>query len=177
VLFGSGASWIYYSYLLAIGCGLATERGKGWQLAAVPLCVLAMLAWFDTGLSIGREWKWTSPSPITAGLWAAPEEAGEWNQVVAMARREKMIVIDNDGAAELMYPVFAKPVSLYLNPGLRTREEVARKVAQLSTASAFVVSVAERIHDASGDPPELTAAMKDFALEWKGKFFEVYRRR
>lgn len=176
VLFGSGASWIYDSYLLAIGCGLATETGRRWQLFAAPLCALAMLAWFDTAVDIGREWKWTSPNPATAGLWAAPEEAGEWNRVVAMAHREKMIVIDNDGAVELMYPEFGKPVSLYLNPGLRTTEEVARKVAQLSTASAFVVSRAQRSFGV-GDAPEITAATREFEPEWKGNFFEVYRRR
>jgi hypothetical protein len=76
-----------------------------------------------------------------------------------------------------MYPQFAKPVSLYLNPGLRTPGEVARKAAQISTASAFVVSVAARTHDASSDAPEIAAAMKGFKLEWKGNFFEVYRRR
>jgi hypothetical protein len=94
-----------------------------------------------------------------------------------MARQEKMIVIYNDGAVELMYPEFAKPVTLYLNPGLRTPDEVARKVTQISTATAFVISEAARTHDSMSDAPEITTAMKDFELQWKGNFFAVYRRR
>ncbi len=177
VLFGSGASWIYYSYLLAIGCALATETGKRWQLAAAPLCVLAILSWHDTAIGIRGEWKWTSPNASTANLWSAPEEATEWNKVLTMARQQKTIMIENDGAADLMFPEFAKPVTLYLNPGLRTPDEVARKVAQISTATAFVISAAARTHDSANAPPEISAAIKNFQLQWKGNFFEVYRRR
>jgi hypothetical protein len=36
--------------------------------------------------------------------------------VVDVARCEKMVVIDTDGSAELVFPEFDKPVSLVLAP-------------------------------------------------------------
>jgi len=177
IFFGSGASWIYYSYLLAIGCGLATETGKGWRLAAIPLCVLALLSWSSTAAFNYRQWKTTSPGPVTAGLWAPPAEAGEWNKVLSLARQEKMVVVDTKGAVELMYSEFGKPVSMFLDPGLETQEDVARKAAQISAASAFVVPQTVLEYGGLPDAPEIAAAMRDFELEWKGEFFSVYRRR
>jgi hypothetical protein len=177
IFFGSAASWIYYSYLLAIGCGLATETGKGWRLAAIPLCALALLSWSSTAAFNYRQWKTTSPGPVTAGLWAPPAEAGEWNKVLSLARQEKMVVVDTKGAVELMYPEFGKPVSMFLDPGLETQEDVARKAAQISAASAFVVPQTVLEYGGLPDAPEIAAAMRDFELEWKGEFFSVYRRR
>jgi MFS family permease len=175
--FGGGASWIYYSYLLAIGCALATEMGRGWRLVAVPLSVLALLSWTSTASFIYRQWKTRSPNAQTAGLWSIPGQASEWNKVLAMAHREKMVVLDTKGAVELMYPEFGKPVSMFLDPGLETQEDVARKAAQLKAAEAFVVPATVRKFGGLPDAPELAAATADFALEWKGDFFEVYRRR
>jgi hypothetical protein len=177
LFFGSGASWIYYSYLLAIGCGLATEMGTGWRLAAVPLCVLALLSWSGIAAFNYRQWKTTSPGPMTAGLWAPPAEAIEWNTVAGLAHQEKMVVVDTKGAVELMFPEFGRPVSMFLDPGLMTKEDVARKAAQISGASAFVVPQTVLEYGGLPDAPEIAAAMKDFDLEWKGNFFEVYRRR
>jgi len=176
LFFGSSASWIYYSYLLVIGCALATEMGAGWRRFAIPLCALALLAWISPAGFTWRAWKTTSPNPATARLWASPEEAGEWNKVIGFARREKMVVLDTKGSVELMYPEFGKPVSLYLDPGLMTQKDIARKVAQLSSASAFVVPKSVRTFGGLPDAPELVAATRDFDLEWKGDFFEVYRR-
>jgi hypothetical protein len=177
LFFGSGASWIYYSYLLAIGCGLATEMGKGWRLTAVPLIVLALLSWSTTTAFIYRQWKTTSPGPITAGLWAPAAEVSEWNKVLGLSRQEKMVVVDTKGAVELMYPEFGHPVSMFLDPGLETQQDVTRKAAQISTASAFVVPQTVVTYGGLPDAPEIAAAMKDFDLEWKGEFFSVYRRR
>jgi len=177
VFFGSATSWIYYSYLLAIGCGLATEMGSGWRLVAVPLSVLAALSWLSTASFIYRQWKTTSPAAATVGLWSPPKEAGEWSTVVAMARREKMIVLDTKGAVELMYPEFGKPVSMFLDPGLMTQDDIARKVAQLSAAGAFVVPKTVRKYGGLPDTPEFIAAMRDFDPVWSGDFFEVYQRR
>ena len=177
LFFGSAASWIYYSYLLAIGCGLATEMGRTWRRLAVLLCVLALLSWFSTASIIYRQWKTTSPNTETAGLWSLPGEAIEWNRVVGMARQEKMVAVDTKGAVELMYPEFGKPVSLFLDPGLMTKQDIARKAAQLSAASEFVVPQMVRTYGGLPDAPEITAAMREFDLEWKGYFFEVYRRR
>jgi hypothetical protein len=177
LFFGGGASWTYYPYLLAIGCGLAMEMGKGWRLAAMPLCVLALLSWSSTADFIYRQWKTTSPSPLTAGLWAPAAEVSEWNNVLGLSRHEKMVVVDTKGAAELMYPEFGRPVFMFLDPGLETQQDVARKAAQISTSSAFVVPQTVRTYGGLPDAPEIAAAMSNFELEWRGEFFTVYRRR
>jgi hypothetical protein len=66
---------------------------------------------------------------------------------------------------------------MFLDPGLTNEGDIARKAAQLSAASSFVVPRAARAYGGLPDAPEITAAMRDFELEWKGNFFEVYRRR
>ena len=86
-------------------------------------------------------------------------------------------VIEVHGSVELMYPEFGKPVSLFLDTGLATHADVTRKAAQISTASAFVVPHTVRTYGGLPDAPEITAAMSNFDLEWKGSFFEMYRRR
>jgi hypothetical protein len=177
LFFGPSVSWYYYSFLLAIGCGLTTEMGAEWRRAAVLLCVLATLSWYTPASAIYTGWKSTSPNPETAGLWSLPGEASEWNKVVEMARHEKMVVIDIRGGVELMYPEFGKPVALFLSPGLMTEGDVTRTAARLSTADSFVVPGVTRLFDGLPDAPEITAAIGQFELEWKGYFFEVYRRR
>jgi hypothetical protein len=173
LFFGPAASWYYYSFLLAIGCGLATETGVGWRRAAIPLCALAILSWCTTASFVYSRWKVGSPNPETAGLWSQPVEADEWNKVVVMARQEKMVVVDGAGGVEVMYPEFGKPVECFL----MTKADIARTAARLSTADSFVVPGVVRLYKVMPTVPDITAAMKDFDLEWKGHFFEVYRRR
>jgi hypothetical protein len=177
IFFGSASSWIYYSNVLVIGCALATEMGPRWRLIAIPLCVLALLSQLSPAAVVVNAWKTTSPSPATAGLWATPDEVSEWNKVLGLARQEKTVVIEVHGSVELMYPEFGKPVSLFLDTGLATDADVARKTAQIATASAFVVPQTVRTYGGLPDAPEITATMRNFDLEWKGSFFEVYRRR
>jgi hypothetical protein len=175
--FGSSGSWLYYSYLLAIGCALATEIGRNWRRVAVPLCVLAALSRYSAASEVYHQWEFFSPHSETAGLWSLPGEADEWNRMVDKARHEKMVVLDTRGAVELMYPEFGKPISFILDPGLMTEGDIARKVAQLSTASAFVLPKMARIYGGLPDAPEIDAAMSDFDLDFNGYFFEVYQRR
>lgn len=177
LFYGPLVSWYYYSFLLTIGCGLATAMGRQWRRAAVLLSVLAIFSWYTSASAIYSGWKNTSPNPETAGLWSQPGEANEWNKVAAMARDQKMVVMDVRGGVEVMYPEFGKPVAFFLTPGLATEGEIARATGRLSTADAFVVPGVVRLFNGLPDAPEITAAMKDFDLQWKGYFFEMYRRR
>jgi hypothetical protein len=177
IFFGPSVSWFYYSFLLAIGSGLATEMGKEWRRAAVVLCVLGTLSWYTAASAIHTGWTDYSPNPTTAGLWSTPGAAGEWNKIVEMGQHRKMVVIDMRGGVEVMYPEFGKPVALFLSPGLMTEGDVSRTVARLSTADAYVVPSVIRVFDGLPDSPEIRDAMKDFDLESKGYYFEVYRRR
>ncbi len=79
-----------------------------------------------------------------------------------------------------MFPEFAPPVALYLDPGLMRAPEIQREVEQLSGANIVVVCVSDDIAPESrGVPkaPEIEHAMKSFERIFAGKYLDVYRRR
>ena len=80
----------------------------------------------------------------------------------------------------MIFPEFAPPVALYLDPGLMPEAEIQRQVDQLSGASIVVVCISDNIApESQGVPkaPEIENAMKSFDLVFAGKYFDVYRRR
>ena len=87
-------------------------------------------------------------------------------------------MLDLKGAAELMYPEFESPVTVYLDPGLMKPFEIRRKVEQMSQARMVVVPANIGIESCRGIPaaPEFEAALKSFEPRMKGKFFDVYQR-
>jgi len=97
-----------------------------------------------------------------------------------MAHGRRAIVLETKGDAALMYPEFASPVALYLDPGLMLAPEIQRVVEQLSGATIVVVPVSDAIAPQSqGVPkaPEIERVMKSFDLIFAGKYVDVYRRR
>ncbi len=78
-------------------------------------------------------------------LWVSPAERSEWAHVLGIAQAEReqtggaATVLDVEGGAELLFPGFEMPVSLYLVPGLATQTDVTRKLTQLSDASVVVI--------------------------------------
>ena len=177
LFFGNQWSWIYYSYILMIGTVIAVDLGPGMRGAGVALCVLALLSWISVARWSQQWWKNTAPDPATAGLWAPEDERTEWLQVLAMARGHKAVILDTMGAAELLSPGFAEPVSLFLLPGLMLPADLRRKLEQLSNAEIVVVPTIT-IVTCSGipDASEFKDALKSFDLAWSGKHFEVFRR-
>jgi hypothetical protein len=178
--FGNKWSWICYSFILILGVATAADLSPMNRRLALILCVLGLTSWIGRGWYIARYWRERSPSPITGGLWAPLDEIAEWRTTLAMAHGRRAIVLETKGDAALMYPEFAPPVALYLDPGLMLAPEIQRVVEQLSGATIVVVPVSDAIAPQSqGVPkaPEIEHVMKSFDLIFAGKYVDVYRRR
>jgi hypothetical protein len=177
--FGNQWSWICYSFILILGIAAAADLSPINRRLALILCVLGLTSWIGRGWYIAKYWRERSPSAMTKGLWAPFDETAEWQNVRAMAHGHRAIVLETKGDAALMFPEFAPPVALYLDPGLMPAVEIQRQVDQLSGASIVVVCISDNVAPASqGIPkaPEIENAMKAFNLVFAGKYFDVYRR-
>jgi len=154
------------------------ELGKTGRRIGVVLCALAFVSWTDVAYWTYRWGRTTEPNVATAGLWAPADERTEWLTVLSKARGQKTVLLSTMGAAELLFPGFEEPVSLYLTKGLMATADVQRKLAQISGADIVVVP-SNTIGTCSGIPqaPEFDAAMKEFEPQMRGKYFDVYQRK
>ncbi|HLI80929.1 MAG TPA: hypothetical protein VKV03_13165 [Candidatus Binataceae bacterium] len=177
LFFGNQWSWIYYPYLLTIGVAVATGVGPTSRRVGVILCAVALISYTDLAYWTHRWWQTTTRDAATAGLWAPEDERQEWQQVLSSTHRHKVVMLDSMGAAELLFPGFENPVSLFLTRGLMQRDDVRRKLAQLATAEVAVVPITIEACSGVPDAPEFRDALKSFDLAWEGKHFQVYRRR
>jgi hypothetical protein len=176
LFFGNQSSWIYYSYLLVIGCAIAADLGRNARRIGLVLCAIAFFSWTDMAYLTYRWWKTTAPDAATAGLWAPPDERAEWVRVLAKARGRKAVMLEaGGGATELLFPEFEQPVSLFLLKGLMTPAEIQRKTTQISGAEIVIVS--KTIKECSGVPKaaEFNQALKPFEFT-SGKYFDIYQR-
>ena len=178
LFFGNQFSWIYYAYLLTIGVAAAAGASAIQRRVTIGLCVMGILAWPHVIRLDRRFWNTRQRDAVTAGLWASPDERAEWRLVLDSIHGSKAVVLDKKGAAELMYPQFESPVTLYMDPGLIKPLEIRRKVEQLSEAQTVVVPSNIEIEVCRGIPaaPEFETAIKGFEPRMKGKFFDVYQR-
>jgi hypothetical protein len=178
--FGNKWSWICYSYLLILGIAVAADLSPTNRRIALLLCVLGLSSWIGRGRIIAQYWHDRSPSQMTAGLWAPPDETAEWRDARAIARGHRAVVLETKGGASVMFPEFDSPVALYLDPGLMEPSEIQRQVEQLAGASIVVVSISDNIApESQGIPkaPEIERAMMSFDKVLSGKYLDVYRRR
>ena len=178
--FGNKWSWICYSFILIVGVAAAADLTAMNRRVALLLCILGLSSWIGRGRIVAEYWRERSPSPITAGLWAPHDEIPEWRNARAIAHGQRAIVLETKGAAGLMFPEFAPPVALYLDPGLMQPSEIQRQVKQLADANIVVVSVSDNISpESQGIPkaPEIERAMIPFERIASGKYLEVFRRR
>ena len=175
LFFGNQWSWIYYSYLLVIGCAIATELGTSARRIGFVLCAVALFSWTDVAYWTYRWWHTTAPDAATAGLWAPRDERDAWAELLANTRGHKAVMLATGGATELLFPGFEPPTSLFLLKGLMLPAEIQRKVAEISGAD--IVIVPNTIESCSGVPKaaEFNAALKPFELT-PGKYFDIYRR-
>jgi len=177
LFFGNQWSWIYYSYFLTVGVAAAAGVSPIQRRVTIGLCVIGITAWTDVVFWEKRWWDTRRPDAVTVGLWASEDERAEWRLVLDSIRGSKAVVLDLKGAAELMYPEFEPPVTLYMDPGLIKPAEIRRKVGQLLEAQ-FVVVPVNGIEACRGVPaaPEFEKALKNFEPRMRGKFFDVYQR-
>lgn len=180
LFFGNKWSWICYSFILIVGIAAAADLSPVNRRLATVLCVLGLTSWIGRGWYIARYWRERSPSIATGGLWAPADETEEWRDARAIARGRRAVVLETKGGAGLMFPEFAQPVALYLDPGLMQAPEIQRQVEQLSGASIVVVCVSDDVTpESQGVPkaPEIERAMNPFERVFAGKYLDVYRRR
>jgi hypothetical protein len=178
LFFGNQWSWIYYAYFLTVGVAAAAGASAIQRRVTIGLCVMGTMAWIHVIRVERLCWDTSQPDALTAGLWASSDERAEWRQVLDSIRGSKAVMLDLKGAAELMYPEFESPVTVYLDPGLMKPFEIRRKVEQMSQARMVVVPANIGIESCRGIPaaPEFEAALKSFEPRMKGKFFDVYQR-
>jgi len=120
-------------------------------------------------------WFTTSPSAETAGLWAPPVERAEWMRVLAMTLGQRTAILEYYGCADLLFPQFIRPVTLFLVPGV-SAADISRKISQLETSSMIVMP---RWHRGllSEFPAIGDLVRHDFVLAFQGTSFVVYTRR
>ena len=173
--FGNRWSWIYYSYFLVIGCAIAADMGGSARRIGILLCVLALFSWTDVVFYGRRLWRTTEPDAVTAGLWASPVERAEWLGILSETRGRKAVMLDTAGAADLLFPGFEQPNTLFLFKGLMTPAEIQRKAAEISKADLVVVPKIGGTCGGVPPAPEFDAAITGFGLT-REKYFDVYHR-
>lgn len=176
LFFGNQWSWFYYSYFLAIGVAAAAGLGTISRRVGFAICCIGFLSLLGATLAVLSEWSTQRPRPATAWLWAPREQAREWSHVLDLARNTNAAILDTNGGAELMFPRFLRPVTLYLYPGLMRSAEVDRKTRQLAGAELVVVPIGIAACSGIPDSPEIRTAMRDFEPRFSGQFFVVYQR-
>ena len=170
------ASWTYYPYLLAMGVVATSAIGSRPALVSFGLAVVALipqLAYLGSG---ALQWKTSAPSPVTAGLWAGSSERAEWTTVERLIAGHRAVAVGVAGCAPLLAP-FESPVGAYLVAALTTPTEVERTIARIKTAEMVVRPASESIGDPISFWPEMTHALDDLEIVWKGRIYQVCRRR
>jgi hypothetical protein len=174
ILFATAQSWAYYSYILVMGIAASSKLSHQAGNAVVGLAFLSLLSQKATWQDSIRAWRTTRPDPDALGLWTTPDEADEWARVRRLATGKSATILSCDGSAEVEFPEFRKPVSLFLIPGLPTSVEIERKAAEVSSSSIVITP------DFSGTDfcqlpkwPEFAAALTGFRIVSNGKYFKV----
>lgn len=175
VFFGNQASWFYYSYFLVIGVAVAAGLGTVGRRTGFAVCCLGALSLFGATLAILRDWKTQRPRAVTARLWSPHAEAAEWSRVLRVTNGTHATILDTKGAAELIFPQFQPPTSLYLDRGLMRQSEIDRKVRQLADSDLVVVPLGPATCGGIPRAPEIQDEMRSFESIFSGQYFDVYR--
>jgi hypothetical protein len=142
--------------------------------------VLATFAWTVRIVVVDGLRHNTARTLVTAGLWARGDEQAEWSRVLEQIRNKNAVILDTKGAAELIFPGFQPPTTLYLDPGLMLDADIARKARQLATAETVVVPYGIDLEVCRGAPDtrELRQTLnQQFVPSFEGRYFEVFERR
>jgi hypothetical protein len=108
------------------------------------------------------------------------DERAEWSRVLEEVRGKDAVMLNTKGAAELIFPQFQPPATLYLDPGLMLDADVERKARQLATVETIVVPYGIDLEVCRGVPDkrELRETLnKEFVPAFEGRYFEVFERR
>jgi hypothetical protein len=175
ILFGTSQSWAYYSYILVMGIAASSRLSHQAGNVVVGLAFMSLLGLNATLQDSIRAWITTRRDPGALGLWTSPAEANEWAKVRSLALGKSATILTGDGCAEVAFPEFRKPVSLFLIPGLASSPEIQRKVAEVSSASIVLLpDFYPADFDQASKWPEFAAALQKFRLVSSGKYFKIF---
>jgi hypothetical protein len=176
-IFGPPLSWTYYPYIVVMGLAASSLLGTGPAIVAVALTVVAFVAQV-VNLGVGAaEWKISTPSPITAGLWAHAGERAEWTTVAHLIAGHRTVAVGVAGGASILFPDFEKPIGAYLAPAAALPAEAERSIARIKAADMVVRPASESIGDPISFWPDLTHTLDHLEVVWKGRVYQVCRRR
>ncbi len=175
LFFGNQWSWIYYSYFLVIGVASAADTGPIARRAGIAICLIGALSGSGVSYAVSNLWMTRKATPVTAQMWSQSSRAAEWSNVINITSGHRTTILDTKGAAELIFPGFQPPVSLYLDPGLMLQSDIDRKVRQLADSDLVVVPLGPVTCGEIPRAPEIQKAMLDFEPIVSGQYFVVYR--
>src|SRR5207245_301393 len=176
--YGNPSSWTYYGYILVMGVVATDTWGSTTARFVWGLCILAAIGNYGAFKSSIIAWKTMNQSRVTAGLFALPTEAAEWNRVTSMVNNKNPALFTWYGGAEVLFPWLRKPVAAFLVPGDATGSEIQHKVQELRSAQAVIVPTIREFGTpiASWPGPEFQTVLDNTTLAFKGVYFEVYER-
>lgn len=175
--FGPPLSWTYYPYILVMGVAASSVLNSGTAMVAVALTVVAFVAQVVSVSVAAAKWKISAPSPVTAGLWADADQRAEWSTVSHLIAGHRTVAVGVAGCVSILFPDFEKPIGAYLVRDEATPSEVERTIERIKTADLVVRPASESIGDPISFWPELTRTLDNLEVVWKGRIYQVCRRR
>ena len=178
VFFGSEVSWRYYCYILLMGVAASSIRDLLSARIAIAFVGMALLGNLSHFAQIGDQWRTTSPSLVTAGMWASPEEVQEWEQVQRAVgdnpTGNRALVVSAMGCAPLLSARFEPPFANHFTPGELMPDQLARLMRQIDLAQRIVVVISPGFGNMLVWWPDIQHALDGHERVWKGKSFAVY---
>jgi hypothetical protein len=175
LMFGNRFSWYYYSYILIIGVALTTSYVNQWNRLIIPaLTALAVSAQTSSIIDYENHLSYVR-SAETFGLKADPQELAEWQRASRLVQGRRAVVLAEEGDAALRFPQSAKPVALYLVPGLTLPAEAARQAQQIEDADVVVATagIQTDLAKISNLPMPIFSMKQVFA----GRYLDAYTRK
>ena len=175
VMFGGPSSWMNYAFLIVMGVAATAVLSEYCFAPVVTLALIAMVADIGVAIAATREWRTTTPTAETAGLWASAAERDAWRTIEALAHGHRTMVISDTGAAPLIFPGLAAPVGVYLLPGDQVGYEFARVLAGIKSANLVITPTSGNDGDARPRLPWLGDALAGYPVVWRSADLAVLR--
>jgi hypothetical protein len=174
VFFGTQVSWRYYCYILVMGVAATSIRDLLAARIVRLLACLALLGHLSHFAELKTQWRSTAPSPVTAGMWASPEELHEWQQVQSAIGRHRALLLTAMGCGPVLSAQFEQPFADHFNPGELMPGQLARLMRHIDSAQRIVVVISAGFGDMLVWWPDIQIALDGHELLWKGQSFAVY---
>lgn len=174
--FGSNASWTSYAYIPMMGVAAMCAWGGSLSRAGWALVLIGAVGQKSMLTDNFHRWREMAPSREMAGMWAMPDEHREWVQILAIIDGHSAIALVGDGAVQLLFEGFNRPVVGSYIHGQTTSGELARGLRQLAGSTVVVVP---RVVENSGflkTWPEFSEALSGWSVVWRSPDFVVYER-